>query len=61
MKKKRGQRGIERKALFAKISPAAYVKLCDIAGERTLADALEELLLKSEEKSTELTISTSHR
>lgn len=45
--KKRGKRGADRKALFARISPAGYLKLCELAGEKTLAEALDELLLKS--------------
>jgi hypothetical protein len=48
--KKRGKRGEDRKALFARISPAAYLRLCEIAGERTLADALNELLMKRQKK-----------
>lgn len=59
--KKRGKRGAERKALFAKVSPEAYLRLCGIAGNRTLADALNDLLLRAQEKSSDLTISTSHK
>ena len=51
--RKRGKRGAERKALFARISPAAYLKLCDLAGERTLAEALNDLLLKFHGKESE--------
>ncbi len=58
--KKRGKRGVERKALFTKVTPAAYLRLCEIAGERTLADALNDLLLKTQQNKSEITISTSH-
>ncbi|MHB8303625.1 MAG: hypothetical protein ACYDC6_12420 [Acidobacteriaceae bacterium] len=58
--KKRGQRGAERKALNTKISPAAYLRLCEIAGERSLAEALNELLLQTQQNKSEITLPTSH-
>jgi hypothetical protein len=51
--KKRGARGVERKAVFARITLAAYMRLCDLAGERTLADALNDLLMKSKAREGE--------
>ncbi len=58
--KKRGKRGAERKVLNTRISLHAYLRLCEIAGEGSLAQALNDLILRTQEKSSELTLPTSH-
>ncbi len=59
-KKKRGKRGQERKRLEARVSPDAYLWLCQLAGNDSLAKALDTLLLEHREKSSKLVTATSH-
>ncbi|HCN90761.1 MAG TPA: hypothetical protein DIT28_16560 [Oxalobacteraceae bacterium] len=58
--KKRGKRGADRKALNTKVSPDAYLWLCQLAGNNSLAETLNDLLLESKQKKSELTLPTSH-
>ncbi len=58
--KKRGKRGVERKAFTARLPIEHYMKLCQFAGSKSLAVALRELIEQHERKKHELVIPTSH-
>ncbi len=57
---KRGKRGRERKAFTARLTLKRYIKLCEIAGTRSLSEALEELIRREEKEKADLVIPTSH-
>ena len=50
--KKRGKRGADRKVFTARLPFEHYMKLCELAGTRSLSEALRELLDRAEKKIT---------